>query len=78
MSVDLVLSPLPTKEIARDRVLSDEDLARVIIAVRKIGGPYGSIVELLALTGQCREEVAQATWEEWSMTARGRLRTRHD
>src|SRR5262249_45794351 len=51
--------PTPGKEIARDRVLTDDELARVILAARKIGGPYGGIVELLALTGQRREEVAQ-------------------
>jgi hypothetical protein len=31
--------------------LNDDELARVIIAARQIGGPYGGIVELLALTG---------------------------
>ncbi len=51
--------PLPTKEIARDRVLEDVELGRVILAARQIGEPYGGIVELLALTGQRREEVAQ-------------------
>ena len=56
--------PLPSKEVARDRVLSDEELAQVILAARKIGGPYGAIVEMLALTGQRREEVARATWDE--------------
>jgi integrase len=56
--------PLPTKEVARDRVLSDTELTQVILAARKIGGPYGSIVELLALTGQRREEVACLHWEE--------------
>ena len=56
--------PLPTKEIARDRVLSDDELARVIIVARQIGGPYGGIVELLALTGQRREEVARCVWDE--------------
>src|SRR5262249_15307346 len=50
--------PLPSKEVARDRVLDDDELAQVILAARKIGGPYGGIVELLALTGQRREEVA--------------------
>jgi hypothetical protein len=44
--------PAPTKEIARDRVLSDEELARVILAARAIDDRYGGIVELLALTGQ--------------------------
>jgi integrase len=56
--------PLPAKETSRDRVLDDEELARVIVAARKIGDPYGGIVELLALTGQRREEVARLTWEE--------------
>jgi len=46
--------PLPSKEVARDRVLDDEELARIILAAREIGGPYGGIVELLALTGQRR------------------------
>ena len=53
--------PLPTKETARDRILTDDELARVIIAARKMGNPYSGIVELLALTGQRREEVARCT-----------------
>lgn len=56
--------PLPTKEVPRDRVLTDDELARVVIAARNIGGPYGAIVELLALTGQRREEAARCVWEE--------------
>jgi integrase len=62
--------PLPTKEVARDRVLSDTELADVILAARKIGGPYGAIVELLALTGQRREEVACLGWEELDLAER--------
>ncbi|MGA7452412.1 MAG: tyrosine-type recombinase/integrase [Rhodoplanes sp.] len=62
--------PLPSKEIARDRVLDDDELAKVILAAREIGGPYGGIVELLALTGQRREEVAQLQWEELDLTQR--------
>jgi len=45
-------------------VLSDDELGRVIRAAREIRGPYGGIVELLALTAQRREEVAQMTWDE--------------
>jgi integrase len=56
--------PLPTREVARDRLLSDDELTQVIIAARKIGGPYSGIVELLALTGQRREEAARCVWEE--------------
>jgi integrase len=54
----------PAREKARDRVLSDDELVSVIHAARQIGGPYGAIVEFLALTGQRREEVAQLTWDE--------------
>src|ERR1700736_759570 len=62
--------PLPTKEISRDRVLVDDELARVITAARKIGGPYGGIVELLALTAQRREEVARASSDELDIEQR--------
>jgi integrase len=62
--------PLPAKEVARDRVLSDQELAQVILAARKMDGPYGGIVELLALTGQRREEVAQMTWDELDLAQR--------
>src|SRR5262245_53650946 len=62
--------PLPAKEVARDRGLDDEELARVILAARQIGGPYGGIVEFLALTGQRREEVARLQWEELDLARR--------
>jgi integrase len=62
--------PLPTKEVPRDRVLTDDELARVIIAAREIGGTYGGIVELLALTGQRREEAARCLWDELDLQSR--------
>lgn len=58
----------PTRETARDRVLDDDELARIIAAARQIEGPYGGIVELLALTGQRREEVAQLSWDEFDLS----------
>jgi len=42
----------------------------VILAARKMGGPYGGIVELLALTGQRRGEVAGLTWQELNLEQR--------
>ena len=54
----------PAGETPRDRVLDDDELAHIIGAARQIDGSYGGIVELLALTGQRREEVAQLTWDE--------------
>jgi integrase len=62
--------PLPAKQVARDRVLNDEELAQVILAARKMDGRYGGIVELLALTGQRREEVARMTWDEIDLARR--------
>jgi integrase len=62
--------PLPTKEVPRDRVLTDDELARVLVAAREIGGPYGGIVELLALTGQRRAEAARCVWDEIDLQSR--------
>ena len=62
--------PLPAKEVARDRVLNNQELAQVILAAREIGGSYGGIVELLALTGQRREEVARMKWDELDLSRR--------
>jgi integrase len=62
--------PMPAKEIPRDRVLSDDELSNVLAAARRMGGPYGAIVEFLALTGQRREEVAHASWVEFDFEKR--------
>jgi integrase len=56
--------PLPTKQVARDRVLDDNEIVLIILAARKIGDPYSGIIELLVLTGQRRKEVARLNWEE--------------
>jgi integrase len=54
----------PTAERARDRVLSDDELKRVLQAADKIGGTFGPLVKLLALTGQRRDEIARLRREE--------------
>src|SRR5260370_25465569 len=46
------------RETSRDRVLTDQELAAVILGARQMPQSYGRIVELLALTGQRRQEVA--------------------
>ena len=51
-------------------MLTDPELAQVILAARTMGGPYGGIVELLALTGQRREEAAGSTWDEFDLGQR--------
>jgi integrase len=54
----------PSAETARDRVLSDEELRAVWQAADKAGFPFGSIVKLLILTGQRRDEVGRMEWSE--------------
>jgi integrase len=46
---------------SRERVLTDEELAKVWGAAQ---GPYGAVVRMLALTGARREEIAQLRWSE--------------
>lgn len=58
------------REVSRDRVLSDEELPRVIKAAREIGGPFGGVVEFLARTGQRREEFSQMSWDEVDLDRR--------
>lgn len=66
---DLTSSPMegmkpPHAPAARDRVLEDWELALVWKAAVVVGNPFGSMVRLLMLTGQRREEVAGLPWSE--------------
>jgi integrase len=57
---------MPTaKQRSRDRVLEDEELVEILRVARAMGA-FGTIVWLLALTGQRREEVAGMKWAELS------------
>jgi integrase len=58
------------RDVSRDRVLTDQELAAVILGARQMPWPYRGIVEFLALTGQRREEVAQLKWHEIDGPAR--------
>jgi integrase len=46
---------------SRERVLCDEELAKVYAAA---DGPFGPVIRLLALTGARREEIGQLRWSE--------------
>jgi integrase len=54
----------PTKEWARDRTLSDDELRWFWAASTEIGWPFGPLAQLLLLTAQRRDEVAGAEWPE--------------
>jgi integrase len=58
------------RETSRDRVLTDRELAAIILSAQKMPHPYCGIVEFLALTGQRREEVAQLKRNELDEKAR--------
>lgn len=48
----------PSKEKSRDRCLTDDELSRILKAAQATPFPFGPIVQLLAHTGQRRDEVA--------------------
>jgi integrase len=62
--------PQPGAEIKRDRVLSDEELARVWRAAEGMPYPFGPAVKLLILTGARREEVGAMRWRESDFEAK--------
>jgi integrase len=53
---------LPARVQTRERVLTDPELATVFKAAAKVGYPFGSIVQLLILTGQRKGEIALLEW----------------
>lgn len=54
----------PLKEEARDRVLSEDELRRVVTACRNESYPFGPFVLLLLATAQRRGELAEMKWSE--------------
>lgn len=65
----------PLAETSRERVLSDAEVRLVWLAAEKVGYPFGTLVQLLLLTAQRRDEVARMTWAEvdadglWTLSA---------
>ncbi len=59
----------PPSPAARDRVLSDYELALLWRATADMSLPYGAALRLLAITGQRRAEVEQAEWDELDLGA---------
>ncbi len=55
---------LPHPEMARDRVLSDDELAALMATAEDEGYPFGHMFQVLAFTGQRRGEVSGMRWSE--------------
>ena len=62
--------PKPGEETKRDRVLPDDELARVWRSVETMAYPFGPAVCLLILTGARREEVGAMRWSEIDLAAK--------
>jgi len=67
----------PTPEKARERVLSDNEIRRIWLALENEPYPFGPMFKLLLLTGQRVAEVAGISWSEintaeavWSLPAK--------
>ena len=60
----------PSPEQSRDRVLSDDEIRKLWKAAELQGHPFGTMVQLLLLTGQRRSEVAGLRRSELDLEAR--------
>src|SRR5262249_35790615 len=58
------------RKVPRTRVLSDDELRSLWRASKRIGYPFGPLVQMLALTGQRKSEVAEARWSEFDLKRR--------
>jgi integrase len=62
LDTNVVIGTNRTDEVARDRVLSADELREIWAALPE--DDYGAIVRLLILTGQRREEIGGLRWSE--------------
>jgi integrase len=67
----------PTKERARDRTLSDDEIRWFWQACDEIGWPFGPVFKLLLLTAQRRDEVGGMKWSEINVDKRTWTLPRH-
>ena len=67
----------PTKERARDRALTNDEIRWFWQACDEIGWPFGPIFKLLLLTAQRRDEVGGMKWTEIDLDRRTWTLPRH-
>jgi integrase len=60
----------PGVEQTRDRVLDDDELRLLWTTAKGVGGPFGSVLQLLILSGQRLGEVRGMRWSELDLAAR--------
>jgi integrase len=54
----------PGSETKRERVLTDDELAKVWRGTEELGQPYAGLFKLLILTGARRDEIGRLRWSE--------------
>jgi integrase len=58
----------PVKKTPRNVVLKDDQIRDLWMAWNEMGYPFGQVLQLLLLTGQRRNEVAEMCWQELDWT----------
>jgi integrase len=64
------IKPPGGQETPRDRILTDGKLRALWEAADAMAPPYSAFVQLLVLTGQRRNELAEMTWHELDLDAK--------
>jgi len=59
----------PRKPVARDRILTEQELQTLWSVTERDQYPFGPLVQLLILTGQRRAEVSEMRWSEVNLDA---------
>jgi integrase len=75
-AADIKPTAIVGDKVARDRLLSDDELLAFWRAAKRMPYPAGPVYQLLALTGLRLNEVAEASWSEFSPTVVRALRQR--
>jgi integrase len=60
----------PHKEATRERLLSEDEIARLWSAWTEMGWPFGPLFKLLLLTGQPRSDIASMRLDDIQFTSR--------
>lgn len=58
---------MPAPRVERDRALNDDEIRLFWLACDRIEWPFGPLFQLLLLTAQRRDELAEATWTEFDL-----------
>jgi len=61
---------MPAQKVERERSLEDQEIRPFWLACERVGWPFGPLAQLLMLTAQRRDELAEARWNEFDLEKR--------